>query len=84
MPHAVAREHDVLNLNSEKLFVNEKLLRPNQVAQPKESSPDMLLEELWRRSNEDGYVFLKGLLPKEDVLKAREAYFEMLSPSGVL
>ncbi|KAL7777177.1 hypothetical protein CFE70_007600 [Pyrenophora teres f. teres 0-1] len=42
------------------------------------------MEELYRRYNEDGYLFLKGLLPRSDVLSAREEYFKMLTPSGVL
>jgi len=84
MPHALSTEQDVPSLRGEKLFVNDGLLRPDQVAQLKESSPDLPMDELRRRYNEDGYVFLKGLLPKQDVLKAREEYFKMLSPSGVL
>ena len=36
------------------------------------------------RYKEDGYVFLKGLLPRADVLKAREEYFKLLSACGVL
>jgi phytanoyl-CoA hydroxylase len=84
MPHALSSEQEVPSLNGEKLFVNDGLLRPDQVGQMVESSPDLPIDELWRRYNEDGYVFLKGLLPKEDVLKAREEYFNMLAPSGVL
>lgn len=84
MPHALTPERDIPSLNGERLFVNDGLLRPDQVSLLKESSPDMPMEELRRRYNEDGYVFLKGLLPREDVLKAREEYFKMLSPSGVL
>ena len=84
MPHALSPEQDVPTLQGEKLSVNDGLLRPDQVAQLKKSSPDMPMDELRRRYNEDGYVFLKGLLPKEDVLKAQEEYFKMLSASGVL
>jgi phytanoyl-CoA hydroxylase len=84
MPHATSPEQDIPSFNGERLFVNDGLLRPNQVGQLLESSPDLLIEELHRRYNEDGYVFLKGLLPRADVLAAREAYFNMLAPSGVL
>ena len=66
------------------MYVNDGLLEPEQVGALRQSSPDMPLEELNRRYNEDGYVFLKGLLPRADVLKAREEYFNMLAPSGVL
>jgi hypothetical protein len=84
MPHAVLSEQDVPSFQGEKLFVNDGLLRPDQVAQLTVSSADMPMDEIRRRYNADGYVFLRGLLPKEDVLKAREEYFTMLSPSGVL
>jgi phytanoyl-CoA hydroxylase len=84
MPHALSPEEDVPSFKGEELYVNDGLLRPDQVGQLLPSSPDLPVEELRRRYNEDGYVFLKGLLPREDVLKAREEYFKMLEPSGVL
>lgn len=84
MPHAISSEQDAPSFRGEKLFVNDGLLRADQVGELKQSFPDMPLEEIRQRYNEDGYVFLRGLLPKEDVLKAREEYFNMLSPSGVL
>ncbi|KAF1961202.1 phytanoyl-CoA hydroxylase [Byssothecium circinans] len=84
MPHALSPEREPPSFNGEKLYVNDGLLRPEQVGALKPSSPDLPAEELRRRYNEDGYVFLKGLLPREDVLKAREEYFKMLAPTGVL
>lgn len=84
MPHAESPERSVPSFEGEKLYVNDGLLRPEQVGALRQSTPGMPIEELWSRYNEDGYVFLKGLLPREDVLKAREEYFGMLAPSGVL
>jgi phytanoyl-CoA hydroxylase len=84
MPHALSPEQDVPSLDGKKLFVNDGLLQPSQVGKLKETFPDMPMEELRRRYNEDGYLFLKGLLPRDDVLRAREEYFKMLAPSGVL
>lgn len=84
MPHILLLEQDIPSLNGEKLYVNDGLLSPEQVGALKQSTPDMPMEELQHRYNEDGYVFLKGLLPRQDVLRAREEYFRMLSPSGVL
>jgi phytanoyl-CoA hydroxylase len=84
MPHALTLEQDVPSFDGKKLFVNDGLLRPSQVGKLKESSPDLPMEELRRRYNEDGYVYLKGLLPRDNVLEAREEYFKMLAPSGVL
>ncbi|KAL3480262.1 hypothetical protein BJX99DRAFT_37578 [Aspergillus californicus] len=59
-------------LNSE----NTSLLRP--------SDPSLPLEELRARYNADGYLFLKQVLPREDVLEARRQYFTYLSETGVL
>ncbi|KAF2640936.1 hypothetical protein P280DRAFT_469613 [Massarina eburnea CBS 473.64] len=84
MPHAVSPDQEMPSFNGEKLYVNDGLLRPDQVGALKRSSLDLPLGELRRRYHQDGYVFLKGLLPREDVLKAREEYFKMLAPSGVL
>lgn len=84
MPHAISSEQDAPSFRGEKLFVNDGLLGADQVGELKQSSPNMPLEDIRQRYDEDGYVFLKGLLPREDVLKAREEYFTMLSPSGVL
>lgn len=81
MPHALPVESE---LTTAKLYVNDGLLQQDQVGKLKESSPDMPIDELRRRYDEDGYVFVKGLLPREDVLKARAEYFSMLAPSGVL
>ena len=83
MPHALSPE-DEPSFEGEKLYVNDGLLRPGQVGQLRQSNPDLPIEELYRRYNEDGYIFLKGLLPRSDVLAAREEYFKMLAPSGVL
>lgn len=84
MPHALSPERELPSFEGEKLYVNDGLLRPDQVAALTKSSIDTPLEELRSRYEEDGYIFLKGLLPREDVLKARQAYFELLAPSGVL
>ena len=45
---------------------------------------DSPVEELQARYERDGYLFMKGILPRSDVLKCREAYFKFLSPTGVL
>lgn len=55
---------------------NATLLRPSESTLP--------LEELRNRYNEDGYLLLKGILPREDVLAARDAYFSSLESTGVL
>ncbi|GKZ39595.1 hypothetical protein AbraIFM66950_000698 [Aspergillus brasiliensis] len=55
---------------------NAALLRP--------SDPNLPLDELRARFNADGYLFLKQVLPREDVLEARRQYFSYLAPTGVL
>lgn len=45
---------------------------------------DTPLQEIQKRYNEDGYVWLKGLLPPEDVWETRKNYFEFLAPTGLI
>ncbi|KAF2164199.1 hypothetical protein M409DRAFT_68075 [Zasmidium cellare ATCC 36951] len=68
----------------QQLYVNDGPLQPDQVGALRETTLDAPIEEIRRRYNEDGYVFLKQLLPRQDVLKAREQYFSLLQPSGCL
>ncbi|TID27431.1 hypothetical protein E2P81_ATG00190 [Venturia nashicola] len=84
MPHALSPGKELPSFEGEKLYVNDGLLRPDQVSSLKTSSTNTPIEELRSKYEQDGYIFLKGLLPREDVLKARKAYFEILAPSGVL
>lgn len=66
------------------LFVNDGPIAPHGVTRLKPSSPDEPVEDLLARLHRDGYLFLKQLMPRADVLKTREEYFKFLSPSGVL
>lgn len=59
-------------------------LDPDSVGWMQETPVDTPLEEMRRRFNEDGYIFVKGVMPREDVLDMREAYFEHLQPTGIL
>lgn len=81
MPHA--ESHEPCSL-TEKLFVNDGPLTPEQYGALKPTSLDTPIEVARQKFQEDGYLFIKGLLPREDVLKAREEYFKLLAPSGVL
>ncbi|KIX03554.1 uncharacterized protein Z518_07107 [Rhinocladiella mackenziei CBS 650.93] len=82
MPHAESPEPQYPS--GEKLFVNDGPLTPEQYTDLRSTTLDTPIEEARRRYEEDGYLFVKGLLPRADVLKAREEYFRLLSPSGVL
>lgn len=82
MPHSVSPTEENATPSQPKLFVNDGPLENYSWLQP--SQPDEPLKELRRKYNEDGYIFLKGLIPREDVLTARRSYFDFMSPSGVL
>lgn len=82
MPHA--ENMNPTTIAGLTLEVNDGPLRSDDVAFLHRSSPSEPLEILRDRYKRDGYLFLKGLLPREDVQAAREAYFRSLSPSGVL
>ncbi|KAI8671895.1 hypothetical protein NCS57_00666000 [Fusarium keratoplasticum] len=65
-------------------YVNDGILPSKSIGLLKATTLDTPMEEIRRRYKEDGYVFLKGILPREDVVKVRQKYFEMLAPTGVL
>ncbi|KAJ5623995.1 hypothetical protein N7510_000304 [Penicillium lagena] len=52
------------------------MLRPTPASLP--------IEEMRERLKQDGYLFVKGLLPREDVLDAREHYFNQYSGTSLL
>ncbi|RLL94653.1 hypothetical protein CFD26_102878 [Aspergillus turcosus] len=64
--------------------VNDGPLTSENAALLRPSDPTLPLDELRRRYEQDGYLFLKHLLPREDVLEARRQYFSLLAPTGVL
>lgn len=81
MPHA---ETNPATINGLPLRVNDDLLAPSEVALLTPSYLDEPLEELRARYQRDGYLLVKGLLPREKVLDARRSYFQDMAPSGVL
>jgi phytanoyl-CoA hydroxylase len=68
----------------EQLYVNDGPLPSSSISRLNASDPNSPLKELRKQFQEQGYLYLKGILPREDVLKAREEYFKFLAPSGVL
>ncbi|KFX98819.1 hypothetical protein O988_04186 [Pseudogymnoascus sp. VKM F-3808] len=68
----------------EELYVNDGKLQPHQIAILRPSLCDEPIENLRGRFQKDGYLFLKGLLPRDEVLQARQEYFKLIAPSGVL
>ncbi|KAI9655536.1 MAG: hypothetical protein M1821_005329 [Bathelium mastoideum] len=86
MPHAADPRSSGLpgSLEQTELFVNDGQLSPSLLGPLKASSPNLPIPELRQRFEDDGYLFLKGLIPRDVVQKAREEYFKFLAPSGVL
>ncbi|KAK0642666.1 hypothetical protein DIS24_g8820 [Lasiodiplodia hormozganensis] len=72
------------DLSNPELHVNDGPLAPSDVTLLRQSRADEPLEELRHRYHNEGYLFIKGLLPRADVLKAREQYFSMIERSSVL
>lgn len=66
------------------LHVNDGLLAPDDVLEMRQSFPTEPLSDLYSRYLSDGYLLVKGLLPREDVLAAREAYFTHLESTDFL
>lgn len=85
MPHAASpTTESPPTIHGVQLHVNDDLLAPDEVVQMRASYPTEPLDELYNRFTTDGYVLLKGVLPREDVLAAREAYFDSLAHTGVI
>ncbi|KAH7121764.1 hypothetical protein B0J13DRAFT_680363 [Dactylonectria estremocensis] len=80
MPHAEGQT----TIHGVQLHVNDGLLAANEVEQMVSSYPNDSIEDLYNRYITYGYVLIRGLLPREDVLAAREAYFSSMEPSGVI
>lgn len=72
------------DITSKPLLVNDGLLEPSDLTALVHSDLSLPIEELRRRFNSDGYLWVKGLLPREHVLCMRENYFKFLSPTGLL
>lgn len=85
MPHAQSPTPEPQpTINGVPLHVNDDLLSPDDVEFLHISYADEPMEVLRKRYDEDGYVIIRGLLPREDILSARESYFKAMAPSGVL
>lgn len=59
-------------------------LNNHSVGYMKETPIDTPLDEMHNRFAQDGYLFVKGVMPREDVLDMREAYFQHMSLTGIL
>jgi phytanoyl-CoA hydroxylase len=74
----------MVGVTADNLAVNDGPLTPENAAFLRPSEPTLPMEELRKRYEEDGYLFLKQILPRADVLEARDQYFSFLQSTGVL
>ena len=58
-----------------------KYVDPSSTGWMRPTSRDTPMEEMRRRYNEDGYVWIKNLIPREDVYDMREQYGDSKSQS---
>ncbi|KAI7081884.1 hypothetical protein KC356_g8800 [Hortaea werneckii] len=59
-------------------------LDQSSVGRMKETSIETPMEEMRRRFEQDGYLFVRNVMPRQDVFDVRQAYFEHLAPTGIL
>ena len=57
---------------------------PNMVSWLKPTSNDTPLLEIRARYERDGYVWIKNIVPRKDVLDMRKRYFQTISDTGIL
>lgn len=74
----------MVGITADNLAVIDGPLTPENAALLRPSDPSLPLDELRKRYEEDGYLFLKQVLPRADVLEARNKYFSLLQPTGIL
>ncbi|KAJ6070906.1 hypothetical protein N7467_012225 [Penicillium canescens] len=55
-----------------------------QIGYLQPTTVDTPIEVMQERFLRDGYLFVKGLLPRNEVLECREAYFQHMAPSALL
>jgi phytanoyl-CoA hydroxylase len=67
------RDMDTLELHS-----SGGAIDPDSVGWLRPSSKDTPIEQLREQYNRDGYLWMKGVLPKEDVWEMRKTYFDYL------
>lgn len=51
---------------------NQGKIEPERLGWLRPTSKDLPVDELRQRLHEDGYLFVKDLIPREDVLKVRK------------
>lgn len=70
--------------NPLKLRSSGGIIEPHFLGKLRPTHLDTSMEEIRKRYEDDGYVWLKGLLPPSDVWDARKEYFRFLGPTGLI
>lgn len=84
MPGTVC-DHQACGSTFPDFYVNDGKLEERSVGLLTPTDPrNTTLEEMRKRLTNDGYLFLKGLLPQKDVLEVRNNYFQYLKPTELL
>ena len=60
------------------------IIEPRFLGRLQPTSTDTPMEEIRRQYEQDGYVWLKRLLPPFDVWNTRKDYFEFLASTGLI
>jgi phytanoyl-CoA hydroxylase len=60
------------------------VIEPSSLKYLRETKRDTPIDEIRRRYYEDGYVFIKGLMPRRDILNFRRLFFEYIASTGVV
>lgn len=58
---------------------NQGVIKEEHIQRLRPTPKDTPISEIRRRLKEDGYIFMKGLIPREDVLNVRKQYAFVLS-----
>ena len=53
---------------------NQGVIKNEHIQWLRPTPKDTPISEIRRRLKEDGYIFMKGLIPREDVLNVRKQY----------
>lgn len=57
---------------------------PEQLGRLAPSTPDAPIDELREQLKLQGYLWLRGFFPREDVIALRRRFFERMQPTGIL
>ena len=84
LEHRGMTERNLRGVLPTNIKANNGRVEKSQLDWLRETPVDTPTEEMRRRLEEDGYCFVKGAIPRNDVVKMREKYFEQFAHTGML